>query len=477
VNCIGTGTFAAALLLLLTTTNPAFAQQPAPPPAQPGESPQPGSPAGPPQPGAPAEPPPAEEPAPTTEAPPAAPVPSERGSAGGVVPEDLLQAEQPTVTRPPTFLGPDLFNPPVPRGWITLTPTFTLSGRYDDNIFASDQNRKSDFIFGFTPGVTLSMQRPEYRLLAGYNVGFEIFAKDSDQNSYAGRQQFFADGFYVLSPRTRLTLDERLIYDDDTSSVSSDNVSAGEKQSLRNTVILGVQHELTELTTLRASFSQTHKSFFGDTDARNSDTFRLLVGADYQFTARLRGIAEFESAYLRVETEPDAFTQIPRFGFDYQFTQTLRGGLSAGPSFINLDNGESKIEPAVTARLAQLFSFGSLRAVYDYAQVAGTLGLSNRHSIYATLRVDRLVRNLVFEVTPRYTISDFLDPDKGGTATSRHTDALNLDLRATYQLTQSIALIGSYRFFYQHRSNGTTETIDRNRVFLGAQYSFPITVY
>ena len=477
MNGIGTGTLAAAILLLLTTTNPAFAQQPAPPPAQPGGPPQPGTPAGPPQPGAPGqpEPPPGEEPAPTTEAPP--PAPFERGSAGGVVPEDLLQAEQPTVTRPPTFLGPDLFNPPVHRGWITLTPTFALSGGYDDNIFQSDQNRKSDFIFGFIPGVTLSMQRPEYRLLAGYNVTSEIYAKESDLNGFANRQQLFANGFYLLSPRTRLTLHERFIYDEDTGNVSSDNVSTGRHNSLRNTATLGVQHELTELTTLRASFSQTHQQFFGDSDARNSDTYRLLVGADYQFTARFQGTAEFESAYLNVQGEPGAFTQIPRFGFDYQFTQTLRGGLNAGPSFIILDNGETGVRPVVTARLAQIFSFGSLRAVYDYSQTAGSLGLSSRHAIFATLRVDRLVRDLVFEVTPRFTISDFLAPDKGGTATSRDVNALNLTLRATYQLTQAIAIIGSYTFFHQQRSNGTTETIDQNRVFLGAQYAFPITVY
>ena len=338
------------------------------------------------------EPPPGEEPAPTTEAPP--PAPFERGSAGSVVPEDLLQAEQPTVTRPPTFLGPDLFNPPVHRGWITITPTFTLSGGYDDNIFDSDQNRKSDFIFGFIPGVTLSMQRPEYRLLAGYNVTSEIYAEESDLSGFANRQQLFADGFYLLSPHTRLTLYERFIYDVDTSNVSSDNIDTGRHNSLRNTAILGIQHALTERTILRASFSQTHNQFIGDTDARDSDTYRLLVGADHQFTARFQGTAEFESSYLDVQTEPGAFTEIPRLGFNYQFTQTLRGGLNAGPSFIILDNGETGIRPVVTARLAQIFSFGSLQAVYDYSQAAGSLGLSSRHAFFATLRVDRLVRNL-----------------------------------------------------------------------------------
>ena len=226
--------------------------------------------------------------------------------------------------------------------------------------------------------------------------------------------------------------------------------------------------------TLRASVSQTHLQFGGDTDARDSDTFRLLVGADYQFTARLRGIAEFESAYLTVQGESDAFTQRPRLGFDYQFTQTLSGGLSAGPSFLTRDDN-TDVDPTVSAYLVQLFRFGSLRAGYDRSVTAGTFGLADRHAIFATLAVGRLVRNLLFEVTPRYTISDFEGRDNGGT--DRQSDVLTLNLRATYQLTPAIALIGSYTFFHQKNSNGTSETIDQNRVFLGVQYAFPITFY
>jgi predicted porin len=484
VNGIGNGTFAAAILLLLTATSLAFAQQPAPPPAQPGGPPQPGTPgvpqspgvpAQPPQPGAPGQPPPptGQEPAPTTEVPPA-PAPFERGSAESVVPEDPLLAEQPTITRPPTFLGPDLFNPPVPRGWITVTPTFTLSGEYNDNIFKREEDRKSDFIAGFIPGVTLSMQRPEYRLLAGYNMTSEIFAKESDRGGFANRHQLFADGFYLVGPRTRLTLAERFVYDQDTSLVSSDNVSSGRRNSLRNTATLGVQHELTELTTLRTAISQTHLQFGGgDTDARDSDTFRLLIGADRQFTARLKGIAEFESAYFTVQGESDAYTQRPRLGFDYQFTQTLRGGLLAGASVLTRDN-VTEVQPTVTAQLAQLFSFGSLRAGYDRSVTAGTFGLSDRHTIFATLAVSRLMRGLLFEVTPRYTISDFERRDGG---TDSQTNVVTLNLRATYQITQAISVIGSYTFFHQRESNSTTENIDQNRVFLGVQYAFPITVY
>jgi Membrane bound beta barrel domain (DUF5777) len=486
VNATRNGTVAAALVLFLTSTGPVFAQQPPPPSSQPGAPQQPGTPAGPSQPGVPAQPqqqpgvpgqpqpPTSQEAPPTTELPPA-PAPVERGTAGGSVPEDLLQAEQPTITRPPFVLGPDLFNPPVPRGWITVTPTFTLSGEYNDNIFKGSENVKSDFIAGFIPGVTLSMQRPEYRLLAGYSMTSEIFAKESDQSGFANRHQLFADGFYLLSPKTRLIMRERFIHDEDTGFVNADNVSAGRRNASRNTLTLGITHDLTELTTLRASVTHNLQRFSGDSDARDSDTIRLLLGADHQFTARLKGIAEFESAYLTVKGESDSFTQRPRVGFDYQFTQTLSAGLLAGPSILTRD-GDIDIQPSFTAQLLQLFSFGSLRASYDRAITAGTFGLADRHSVAATLSVSRLVRNLLFEFTPRYTHSNFAGRETGESDNSK-TDVFTLNLRATYQITQALALIGSYTFFHQKDSNGTSDTIDQNRVFLGVQYAFPITFY
>jgi hypothetical protein len=246
---------------------------------------------------------------------------------------------------------------------------------------------------------------------------------------------------------------------------------------LRNTATLGLQHELTELTTLRVALSQTHVHFDGETDARNSDTFRLLVGADYRFTQRLRGIAEFDSAYVTVEGESDAFTQRPRVGFDYQFTPTVSGGLLVGPTVLIFDD-ETEIKPSATAHLSKLFSFGSLRAGYDYSVTAGTFGLADRHAIFATLSVSRLVRNLIFEVTPRYTISDFQDTNNGNNGNrDRHVDVLTLNLRATYRITEAISLIASYTFFHENSKNGTNETTDQNRVFLGAQYAFPIVIY
>jgi predicted porin len=477
VNARVRSAFVLAILLLLTSSSLAVAQQPPPAPAQPGQPrpQQPGVPAQP-QPGAPGQPPqPGQPPAPTTEET-LPPTRTEREQPGSVIPEDPLQAEQPTITTPPTFLGPDLFNPPLHRGWLTLTPSLTISGEYNDNLFREEGNKVSDFSFGFIPGVTLSLQRPEYGLLAGYNVRSDLFVNETDLSGFANQHQLFADGFYRVGPRTRLTLSERFIYGEDATTISSDSAASGRENNWRNTIVLGVHHQLTEVTNLRASLAHNHHQFEGDPDAQNSDTFRLLLGADYAFTARLRGIAEFESGYLTIERESDAFTQRPRVGFDYQFTPTLSAGVLAGATVIFRDS-ETDIEPSATAQFAKLFKFGSLRGGYDYSVTAGTFGLSNRHSIFATLAFSQLVRNLVFDITPRYTMSDYEDGSNGASDRERQVDVLTINLRATYQLTAALALVGSYTFFHQNEKNGTNETIDQNRVFFGVQYAFPITFY
>src|SRR5262245_40163974 len=98
------------------------------------------------------------------------------------VPEQLQSGREPTLSPPRTFVGPDLFNPPAPQGWLTLTPSFTLSAEYNDNIFLTSKDRKSDVIVGLTPGVTVGIQRPAFRLLAGYNTRGETFLDRTDQS-------------------------------------------------------------------------------------------------------------------------------------------------------------------------------------------------------------------------------------------------------------------------------------------------------
>jgi hypothetical protein len=367
-------------------------------------------------------------------------------------------------------VGPDLFNPPAHRGWITLTPSITIFGAYDDNLFRESGDQEVDDLYGgFIPGFTLSMQRPEYRLLAGYNFTAEYYRNETDLNETFARQEAFLDAFYSVGPRLTLRLGDRFIYDRDTDLITAGGISAGRRESWRNTVTPRFRYQATPTTALDLTASYTILRFTEDVgdDAQDSDTYRAALGVERQFTRRFLARADMDVAYLDVEDEPAVTTYTPRIGFEYQFTPTLRGALSGGPSLFVREGEENRITPAVRAVLDQAFKTGSLLVGYERIVTAETIGITDRQIAFASLRLSGLLRGFALTITPRYTHADEEIEGDG-----RLVDTFSVNVGATYQIARSIALIASYTFFAQREDD--VEDIDQNGLFLGLQYAYPI---
>jgi hypothetical protein len=314
----------------------------------------------------------------------------------------------------------------------------------------------------------MNLQRPNYRLAAGYAFTWEFFDSREEFRGLAPPQRFFLNGDYQLSPRLQLRLTDRFVVDQDTAVVSG--VFVGVESSRRNTATLGVRWLATPRTVVRATAAQTHLEFGGRTSASDSDAYRLQIGADHQLTSRLRGLADLESAVFTFQEGSDAFDQALLLGLGYLFTPRLTGSLSAGPSVLFRDE-EVRVLPAVMAQLTWRFKFGSLGAGYNQRVSTTSTGLTERRTFFASLVAGGLARGLFLNLTPAYST---YTPEAVGDDEAE-TRTFTLRLGATYQLARNIALIGSYTLFNQ-RSNGAT-TDDENRVFLGLQYAFPISFY
>lgn len=435
-------------------------QPPAPGPAQP---PQPG-PAQPPVPGLPTPPSPTKEPEPEPTPPPETVTEPQRR-----VPEDLLRSPAPTTLPPRVFVGPDLFNPPPPQGWLTLTPSFTLSGEYNDNIFLSSRDRRSDGIIGFTPGLTLSIQRPAYRLLAGYTVSGEVYLRENELSDFGKTQRFFGDFFYQVSPRVTFSLSDEFMFSRDSNALTSSGASVGRQDAWRNTLTPSLRWDVTANTGL--NFQVSHSILRFDSSEFDSDTYRATVGVDHRLTQRLMGMLDMNVGYIDVQGESAAWTYTPTIGFRYDITRRLRGFITGGPSIVER-GGDTEISPAIAAGLTQTFRFGTVQLGYDRAITAETVGISDRQAIFGSVGVSTLLRGLQLYFTPRYSI---VDTDVAG-GSGDEIKTLTLNLGATYQIARNINLIASYTFFNE-TSDGNRGDIDQNRVFLGVQYAFPINFY
>jgi hypothetical protein len=369
---------------------------------------------------------------------------------------------------------------PPRRGPITITPSITVTGEYNDNIFQSNANKVSDYILGLSPGISVAVENPIYRLIGSYSFTAEVYADNDQLNDVFARQSLRLDGSYRVTPLLTASLSDAFTVNKNTNVVTAENVSTGRTRAISNTLSPGVAYQIDPLTTARVRGTWTTQHY-ETAAALDSDVYAVEGFVDHAFTPRLTGTAGYQFAYFDVERSPVVTTHTPRIGVTYRFTPTLTAIVNGGPTIQVPENGSVGVFPAVTASLQQRFGWGAASLQYDRAvSTAGGLGgTTENQSIGATVQVDRLVRGLVLQAVPRYTKA---------TSTIGNTidiESFSLTLQARYEITRYIAAIAGYTYFHQ-TANGTTVTtaagtiiandVDQNRVFVGLQFGYPITI-
>jgi hypothetical protein len=316
--------------------------------------------------------------------------------------------------------------------------------------------------------------------VGSYSFTSEIYADNTELNDAFARQSLRLDGSYRVSPRLTLSLSEAFTMSNDSNLVVTENVSTGRTTSISNTLSPALAYQIDPRTQLRLRGSWTAVRYDSST-AFDSDTYAADVFVDYAFTPRLTGSAGYQVAYFAIEGDTDATTHTPRLGVSYRFTPALTGSLSAGPTILVPESGDTEVFPAITAALQQRFSWGSATVQYDQAigTAGGLGGPTEDQSLGATVQVDRLVRGLVVQFVPRYTRT------RGTGNDSIDVDTVSLTLQARYEITRWMAAIAGYTFYLQRSGNtavvtpaGTVTTandVDQNRVFVGLQFGYPIT--
>ena len=375
-----------------------------------------------------------------------------------------------------TMLDPQELEQPR-RAPFTITPSITITGEYNDNIFIDNSHKVSDFILGFTPGLALAIERPTYRLAAAYNFTAEIFAKETNESNAFNRQNFFLDTLWRVDPFVTLSLTDTFIFSNDTNLISREAVATGRDRSLSNVLGAGVAWQVAPLWLLRSDLSWTTERF-NASDLQDSDVYRVAVTAERRFSRQITGDVGYEFGYFDVQREEKTTTHTPRVGISWQPTATISLTLRGGPSFEIKDNGDTRVTPAVSAAYRQRLSFGAVGLSYDKAigTAGGLGGTTDNQLISGFVDVTTLLRGLVIQFLPRYAI------EESPNSSAIDVQSFTMALQATYRLTSWMSLIGGYQFFRQRSDstalNSAGNTIandaDQNRLFFGLTFGYPI---
>lgn len=362
------------------------------------------------------------------------------------------------------------------RGPVTLTPSISVSEEYNDNIFVTDRNHQWDFVTNFSPGITLTVNRPTYQLSAGYTFSGQIYAREESLNSVFERQYFLFAGLYQVTPTLTFSASDSFVLDQNTNLVSG--FGTGRQKSWNNIFTPGVAWQITPVNALRISATHNVLQFEGSgrPGGNDSNTYSLQTLFEHTFTARFTGSIGYQFEYLAPEGSPDSTTHTPLVGFGYQLTPTLSFTLRGGPAFTET-GGENFVSPVGSARLLQQFRVGSVGLQYDRAvSVAGGFGgTTDTQTVSAGLALTSLQRGLVVAFGPSYSIAKSLSNRQ-----SERIDvsSLNLNLGVAYELSRFMTVFGSYAFFHQHTGRASSAAqgdIDQNRIRFGLQFGYPIT--
>jgi len=370
---------------------------------------------------------------------------------------------------PGTALFPDL---PV-RGPIVLYPTLTLGVEYNDNVFLRNDQKRSDYIGSVTPGLQVIFEGATYRWAAGYSLTGEKYLHLSQLDNAVQRQNFFLTGSQRLSPQFTLTLNEAFVEDKATNFVGTENIAVGRQTARSNVFAPGFTWLFLPKTSLRVEASYTLQRY-DDPAAANSNVYRLTTDLTHDFTGRFVGILGYEARYIDVDRQFGVTTHTPRLGATYRFTPQTSATVIVGPTVRVTRNESPSVSPFADATITSLFSWGSASAYFQRSvgTAGGVGGTTENTSFGGLVAVTSLVRDLILEAGPRYSIAQ--STGGGGAIDVR---SFSLDLRATYRLTSWLAGVAGYRLFLQ-RSDSQSATIardvDQNRVFLGAQFGYPV---
>jgi len=354
---------------------------------------------------------------------------------------------------------------PAQTGWVVL-PTFTLAEEFDDNVFVSTTDPKSDFITRFTPGLQLGYRSEPFTLLVSSSIDAEIYVNNPELSGAANRKRAALEMKYL--PFRLLTVSLNVTYfETDTPSelVPTTGLQLGRSRATQLAIIPAASYQITSVDTATASYAFFHDTLEGGTD---NDTHRVKLGYARQLTPLDTGFTNYRLHVFENQGGPTTVTNTPTLGWKRQVTRntvlTLEGGprfVSGGPSFV-----DDRVEPEAHASLEHSFKLAKVAVEYHRTEavVVGQPGKVELESVSGSFEIEP-VRLLKLRFQPGY-YRTFGGADPTATV-------YGFLLGALYPVNSWLTARLDYRFAYQKQAD---TTLPHNIVTLSLDVVYPVRV-
>jgi hypothetical protein len=342
-----------------------------------------------------------------------------------------------------------------------LTPSFSFSEEFDDNVFVTSTNKRADLVTRFTPGIELGYRSEPFTLLARSSFDAEIFADNSQLNAAAARKRAGLKLKYL--PYRLLTLDLDVSYIETTTPTGLLG-TAGLQFARTNATELvaapAAAYQFTPSDSGRLGYSFTRDTIEG---GPTDFTHRIEPSFAHQFTPLDTGVLHYRGSVFETERARTVTSHAPMVAWVRQLTPVTHLTLRGGPRF----DDDGSVQPEVYARLDHTVRFARLGL--EYVRTNGVLlghpGPVEIESVSGLVELEPL-KLLTVKVEPTY--SRVFGGVLERTPTTR---AYGIAASAAYPIASWLAARLAYRFSFQEQAG---PDINHNLVTLSLDAAYPI---
>ncbi len=359
-----------------------------------------------------------------------------------------------------------------------ITVTAQLREEYDDNIFTTKTNKKSQFKTLLEPSIIYNLPLENTLLSARYSYGMTFFP-DRGKENVDHRHEWIGRIDHSFSSRFNVDVRDRLRYTQEPDIIGGD-ARARRNDSTFLSNVGSIQGNAQWTPKLGSATVFTNDWLSYDDLSLDREIGRMVNSLTHDFRYLLTptitvvaGARASDNDYF--SAKKDSTTVGANFGADYSLSPQITVGGRVGPSFTDLDQGGSYFSPYGTV-------FGNWTVgARTNVEASYTHSVSETdNGTYFLQESDVFVLNGRYQFTPqiygrlggRLTLGSF-DSDLGVGAGRRTIteNVLGMDGALGYKLSQYIDFEAGYSYSVV-ASDQTSREFDRNQLYLSIRGTY-----
>lgn len=354
---------------------------------------------------------------------------------------------------------------------VTITPSISLRGEYDDNIDFSRTNKLDDYAGTVSPALSFDYITDRFTMQGRTLFGIVRYA---DYNEYDRENQNHGLNLgYRLSERLNANANVSYIRDT-TLDTALEETGLVERRSERENIRAGggLAYEINEVSNVGLDYFFTTTDY-DLRDYTDSDTHGLSMSYNYAFNNRLDTVT-LVSSYQKTDSDEDKTDNYSSsLGLAHTFGPTLQANVSAGVRYLDIEDpsGQSETDWGWTSNISLQKSWQTTSA---------TLGYSRDLSYSAEgepIEVDRFSLSADHSVTREFGLrlsGSLYFTKSAGDVETENSRYYSISPAAYYNITQYHSVELGYNYSREaNRLSYDNSDIDRNIVWLALNFNFP----